>query len=68
MTRTFRAGQLFGLIRARAKLTKEQTLFVYVNGKKMITADAPLLAVYEENHDEDGFLYIMYSGENVLGR
>ncbi len=65
--RTFKAGQLFGLIRARAKLTKDQTLFVYINGRRMVTADAALLKVYEESKDEDGFLYVMYSGENVLG-
>ena len=24
-------------------------------------------AIYEENKDEDGFLYLSYSGENVFG-
>lgn len=26
-----------------------------------------LSAIYEENKDEDGFLYMTYSGENTFG-
>lgn len=28
---------------------------------------AMLSAIYEENKDEDGFLYMTYSGENTFG-
>ena len=28
---------------------------------------APMGQIYEENKDEDGFLYIAYSGENTFG-
>jgi GABA(A) receptor-associated protein len=28
---------------------------------------AMMSAIYEENKDEDGFLYMTYSGENTFG-
>lgn len=30
-------------------------------------AAALMSAIYEENKDEDGFLYMTYSGENTFG-
>lgn len=30
-------------------------------------AAATMSAIYEENKDEDGFLYMTYSGENTFG-
>jgi GABA(A) receptor-associated protein len=30
-------------------------------------AAAMMSAIYEENKDEDGFLYMTYSGENTFG-
>jgi GABA(A) receptor-associated protein len=30
-------------------------------------AAAAMSAIYEEKKDEDGFLYITYSGENTFG-
>lgn len=32
-----------------------------------VTAAAMMSAIYEENKDEDGFLYMTYSGENTFG-
>lgn len=31
------------------------------------TTAAMMSAIYEENKDEDGFLYMTYSGENTFG-
>ncbi len=61
------SGQLISVIRKRAKLPKDTVIFMYVNGKVALKADTPLLQVYEKMKDEDGFLYIAYAGENVLG-
>jgi len=32
-----------------------------------ICAGAIMSAIYEEKKDEDGFLYVTYSGENTFG-
>jgi GABA(A) receptor-associated protein len=33
----------------------------------LVAAAALMSAIYEENKDEDGFLYMTYSGENTFG-
>jgi len=33
----------------------------------LFTNSATMGAIYEEHKDEDGFLYIAYSGENTFG-
>lgn len=35
--------------------------------KFFCTTGALMSAIYEENKDEDGFLYMSYSGENTFG-
>jgi len=34
---------------------------------KLLVAAALMSAIYEENKDQDGFLYMTYSGENTFG-
>ncbi len=59
-------GQFVYVIRKRLKLPPEQAIFLFVNG--IIPPTAALLnQIYEEHKDEDGFLYITYSGENTFG-
>jgi GABA(A) receptor-associated protein len=59
-------GQFMFVIRKRLKLPPEQAIFLFVNGTIPPTA-ALMNVIYEEHHDEDGFLYITYSGENTFG-
>jgi GABA(A) receptor-associated protein len=54
------------VIRKRLKLPAEQAIFLFVNGVIPPTA-ALMNTIYEEHKDEDGFLYISYSGENTFG-
>ena len=59
-------GQFMYVIRKRIKINSEKSLFMFVNGK--IPPTARLMSiVYDENKNEDGFLYITYSGENTFG-
>lgn len=40
----------------------------YLNADLLITCAAALMSeVYDDHKDEDGFLYITYSGENTFG-
>jgi len=59
-------GQFVYVIRKRIKLSPEKAIFIFVNNVLPPTA-ALVSAVYEEHKDEDGFLYITYSGENTFG-
>lgn len=57
-------GQFVYVIRKRIKLEPEKAIFIYVDEVLPPTA-ALMSSIYEEFKDEDGFLYVTYSGENV---
>jgi GABA(A) receptor-associated protein len=59
-------GQFVYVVRKRIKLSPEKAIFIFVNNVLPPTA-ALLSNVYEEHKDEDGFLYVTYSGENTFG-
>lgn len=59
-------GQFQFVIRKRIKLDSQKALFIFINNKLPVTSDL-LKNVYEKDKDEDGFLYINYSGENTFG-
>ncbi|XP_054787541.1 autophagy-related protein 8C-like isoform X2 [Prosopis cineraria] len=59
-------GQFVYVIRKRIKLSAEKAIFVFINNILPPTA-ALMSAIYEEHKDEDGFLYMTYSGENTFG-
>ncbi|KAI8973329.1 microtubial binding protein [Mycotypha africana] len=60
-------GQFVYVIRKRIKLSPEKAIFIFVNEILPPTA-ALMSSIYEEHKDEDGFLYITYSGENTFGQ
>jgi GABA(A) receptor-associated protein len=60
-------GQFVYVIRKRIKLSPEKAIFIFVNNVLPPTA-ALMSAIYEEHKDNDGFLYISYSGENTFGQ
>ena len=41
-------------------------LFIFINDTMPTTADTVSI-VYDTHKDEDGFLYVKYSGENTFG-
>ncbi|KIZ02721.1 Autophagy-related protein 8d [Monoraphidium neglectum] len=59
-------GQFVYVIRKRIKLSPEKAIFIFI--KNVLPPTAALMSsVYEDHKDEDGFLYITYSGENTFG-
>ncbi|XP_021766869.1 autophagy-related protein 8C-like [Chenopodium quinoa] len=59
-------GQFVYVVRKRVNLSPEKAIFVFV--KNILPPTAALMStIYEDNKDEDGFLYMTYSGENVFG-
>ena len=59
-------GQFQYVIRKRIKVNPEKAIFLFTNGKLMPSSSL-LSTIYGDNKDEDGFLYVTYSGENTFG-
>merc|ERR1712166_94043 len=59
-------GQLVYVLRKRIAVPAEQAIFMFV-GNTLPPATALVSNVYLKHKDEDGFLYIRYSGENAFG-
>merc|ERR1711970_1001007 len=59
-------GQFVYVIRKRISIPSDKAIFIFVNNTLPPTA-ALMSAVYEQHRDEDGFMYMMYSGENTFG-
>ncbi len=54
------------VIRKRIKLTPEKAIFIFVNN--VLPPNPALMStIYEEQKDEDGFLYVTYNGESTFG-
>ncbi|KAI9222882.1 putative ATG8-essential for autophagy [Blastocladiella britannica] len=60
-------GQFVYVIRKRIKLSPEKALFIFVNNGTLPPSAALMSLIYDQYRDEDGFLYITYSGENTFG-
>ncbi|XP_063212393.1 gamma-aminobutyric acid receptor-associated protein-like 1 [Chroicocephalus ridibundus] len=60
-------GQFYFLIRKRIHLRPEDALFFFVNNTIPPTS-ATMGQLYEDNHEEDYFLYVAYSDESVYGK
>lgn len=59
-------GQFVYVIRKRLSIPAEKAIFIFVHNTLPPTA-ALMSTVYQEHKDEDGFMYMMYSGENTFG-
>lgn len=59
-------GQFMFVIRKRLALAAHQALFLFVANTIPITSSL-MREVYALHGDADGFLYMMYSGENAFG-
>ena len=59
-------GQFIYVIRKRLKLPSDQAIFVYVD-KKLPQTSMLLSEAYNQYHDRDGFMYMIYSAENTFG-
>lgn len=66
LPRDFTVANFLDVIRKRTNLNKEQALFVYVDGT-VPASNAMFGTIYEGHKDKDGFLYVVYTGENSFG-
>ena len=62
----FTIGQFMYVIRKRLHMASEKGIFLFVAGT-IQSVNAILSNLYDRYKDDDGFLYINYSDENVFG-
>ena len=60
-------GQFIYVLRKKLKLGPSIGIFLFFNNNIMVNGSATILDSYIKYKDEDGFLYIKYSGENTFG-
>jgi len=59
-------SQFIYVIRKRVKIKAEEAIFLFINNS--LPASSELMStVYENNKDEDQFLYTKFSGESTFG-
>ena len=59
-------GQFSYVVRKKLHLAPEKAMFLFVGGTIPSTSSV-IANVDREHSDEDGFLYVTYSGENTFG-
>ena len=59
-------SQFINIIRQRIHLDSSQALFITINNH-LCSGSARLGDIYDDNKDEDNFLYMIYTSENTFG-
>jgi GABA(A) receptor-associated protein len=59
-------GQFHYVIRKRIKLQPDENLYIFCN-HTMPSSNTVITQLYNEYHDEDGFLYITFAKESSFG-
>ena len=54
------------IIRKRIKLDSSQAIFITINNK-LVGSSKTISEIYHDEKDDDGFLYVIYTGENTFG-
>ncbi|EFC42238.1 autophagy related protein ATG8 [Naegleria gruberi] len=60
-------SQFVMVVRNRLSLNETTSLFFFVGRDVLLLQTDVMSNVYERYRDEDGFLYVTYSGQNTLG-
>ena len=59
-------GQFMYVIRKRIHLTSDQAFYIFINNTIPTTSEL-ICVEYNQKKEDDGFLYITYSGESTFG-
>ena len=54
------------VIRRKIEITSEKALFITINGE-LCPSNSTLEEIYNKHQNDDGYLYIDYSGEHTFG-
>jgi GABA(A) receptor-associated protein len=60
-------GQFMYVLRRRINLDANRAMFLFLEGNTLAPTSELVSQLYETHKDEDGFMYMQYSGENTFG-
>lgn len=64
--KTLNLGQFIYILRKRIELKPDEAIFILIN-KTIVTSSSSIDSLYNNHHNEDGFLYMMYTNEATFG-
>ena len=65
--RDITVGKFVFEVRRHMSLKADKAIFLFVGENVVPPTGALMSTIYEKHHDEDGFLYVTYSGESTFG-
>ncbi|NXI46841.1 MLP3C protein, partial [Galbula dea] len=60
-------AQFAATLRTRLCLSSSQTFYLLVNNRGLPNMTVTMQELYQDNKDEDGFLYLTYASQEMFG-
>ena len=67
LDKNFTVGDFLKMVRKHMKLNEGEALYLSVKAKYNLTSEKVMGDIYQLYKDNDGFLYIMYSSQVIMG-